>query len=154
MSISTISVVVNSISTISVDLFLGGVRTMKKVNRTPEEQAILDNIVACLEYKEIEQKDLCEYLNVSSQMFTNWKNKSSNSYLKRLTKIAEFLDISVDHLLGKVSVSEASELEERLLRYFSFCDAEGKLRIIQCAMNEFDRTAKEKTDSTEKSAIG
>lgn len=127
---------------------------MKKVNRTPEEQAILDNIVACLEYKEIEQKDLCEYLNVSSQMFTNWKNKSSNSYLKRLTKIAEFLDISVDHLLGKVNVSEASELEERLLRYFSFCDAEGKLRIIQCAMNEFDRTAKEKTDSTEKSAIG
>ena len=127
---------------------------MKKVNRTQEEQAILDNIVACLEYKEIEQKDLCEYLNVSSQMFTNWKNKSSNSYLKRLTKIAEFLDISVDHLLGKVSVSEASELEERLLRYFSFCDAEGKLRIIQCAMNEFDRTAKEKTDSTEKSAIG
>ena len=127
---------------------------MKKVNRTPEEQAILDNIVACLEYKEIEQKDLCEYLNVSSQMFTNWKNKSSNSYLKRLTKIAEFLDISVDHLLGKVSVSEASELEERLLRYFSFCDAEGKLRIIQCAMNEFDRTAKEKTDSTGESAIG
>ena len=127
---------------------------MKKVNRTPEEQAILDNIVACLEYKEIEQKDLCEYLNVSSQMFTNWKNKSSNSYLKRLTKIAEFLDISVDHLLGKVSVSEASELEERLLRYFSFCDAEGKLRISQCAMNEFDRTAKEKTDSTGESAIG
>ena len=113
---------------------------MKKVNRTPEEQAILDNIVACLEYKEIEQKDLCEYLNVSSQMFTNWKNKSSNSYLKRL--------------LGKVSVSKASELEERLLRYFSFCDAEGKLRIIQCAMNEFDRTAKEKTDSSEEPAVG
>lgn len=127
---------------------------MKKVNRTLEEQAILDNIIACLDYKNIEQKDLCEYLGFSSQMFTNWKNKSSNSYLKRLTKIAEFLDISVDHLLGKVSVSEASELEERLLRYFSFCDAEGKLRIIQCAMNEFDRTAKEKTDSTGESAIG
>lgn len=127
---------------------------MKKVNRTPEEQAILDNIVACLEYKEIEQKDLCEYLNVSSQMFTNWKNKSSNSYLKRLTKIAEFLDISVDHLLGKVSVSKASELEERLLRYFSFCDAEGKLRIIQCAMNEHDRTQREKTNPPQGSVIG
>jgi transcriptional regulator with XRE-family HTH domain len=154
MSITTISVVVNTISTISVDLFSGGVHTMKKVNRTLEEQAILDNIIACLNYKNIEQKDLCEYLGFSSQMFTNWKNKSSNSYLKRLTKIAEFLDISVDHLLGKVGVSEASELEERLLRYFSFCDAEGKLRIIQCAMNEFDRTAKEKTDSSEEPAVG
>lgn len=46
---------------------------MKTVNRTPEEQAILDNIVACLNYKKIEQKDLCEYLGFSSQMFTNWK---------------------------------------------------------------------------------
>lgn len=127
---------------------------MKTVNRTPEEQAILDNIVACLNYKKIEQKDLCEYLGFSSQMFTNWKNKSSNSYLKRLTKIAEFLDISVDHLLGKVSISGASELEERLLRYFSFCDAEGKLHIIQCAMNEFDRTAKEKTDPSEEPVVG
>ena len=46
------------------------------------------------------------------------------------------------------------QLSERLLRYFSFCDAEGKLRIIQCAMNEFDRTAKEKTDPSEEPVVG
>ena len=73
--------------------------------------------------------------------------------MKRLGKIAEFLDITVDHLLGKVNISQASELEEKLLRFFSFCDTEGKLRIIQCAMNEFDRTTKEKTDSTEETAV-
>jgi len=121
--------------------------------RTNEEQAILDNIIACMNYKKIDQKELCNYLGVNPQMFTNWKNRSSNSYMKRLNKIAEFLDISVDHLMGKVIISQASELEEKLLRYFSFCDTEGKLRIIQCAMNEFDRTAKEKTDSTEESAV-
>lgn len=123
------------------------------VNRSAEEQTVLDNIIACLNYKKIDQKDLCEYLGVNPQMFTNWKNQTTNSYMKRLTKIAEFLDITVDHLLGKASVSEASELEERLLRYFSFCDAEGQLRIIQCAMNEFDRTTKEKTDS-QRASVG
>lgn len=121
--------------------------------RSNEEQAILDNIVACMNYKKIDQKELCDYLGVNPQMFTNWKNKSSNSYMKRLSKIAEFLDISVDHLLGKVTISQASEMEEKLLRYFSFCDTEGKLRIIQCAMNEFDRTTKEKTDSTEEITV-
>ena len=123
-------------------------------NRTREEQEILDNIIACLNYKKIDQKDLCEYLGVNPQMFTNWKNKHSDSYLKRLPKIAEFLDISVDHLMGKVVISEASELEERLLKYFSFCDADRKLRIIQFAMNQFDEMAKEKTDSQDESAVG
>ena len=45
---------------------------MKTVNRTPEEQAILDNIVACLNYKKIEQKDLCEYLGFSSQRYCQY----------------------------------------------------------------------------------
>lgn len=122
--------------------------------RTAEEQTILDNIIACLNYKGIDQKDLCIYIGVKPQAFTNWKNKNNNSYIKHLTKIAEFLDVSVDHLMGKVVISEASELEERLLKYFSMCDAEGKLRIIQFAMNEFDRTIKEKTDTSEDSIVG
>lgn len=88
--------------------------------RSNEEQAVLDNIIACMNYKEIDQKELCDYLGVNPQMFTNWKNKSSNSYMKRLGKIAEFLDITVDHLLGKVNISQASELEEKLLRFSLF----------------------------------
>lgn len=33
-------------------------------NRSVKEQAILDNIIACMEYKKLTQKDLCEYLRV------------------------------------------------------------------------------------------
>lgn len=124
------------------------------VTRTVEEQAILDNIIACLNYKKIDQKELCEYLGGNPQMFTNWKNKSSNSYLKKLPKIAEFLDITVDHLMGKVIISKASEMEEKLLQYFSMCDADGQLRIIQLAMNEFERTVREKTGSQGETAVG
>ena len=41
--------------------------------RSNEEQAVLDNIIACMNYKEIDQKELCDYLGVNPQMFTNWK---------------------------------------------------------------------------------
>ena len=115
--------------------------------RTVEEQTILDNIIACMNCKNFDQKDLCEYLGVNPQMFTNWKNGHSNSYMRRLPKIAEFFDITVDDLMGKTAISEGSPYEDKLLRYFSLCDAEGKLRVIQCAMNEFDRTQKEKNRS-------
>lgn len=122
--------------------------------RTVEEQTILDNIIACMNCKNFDQKDLCEYLCVNPQMFTNWKNGHSNSYMRRLPKIAEFFDITVDDLMGKTVISEGSLYEDKLLRYFSLCDAEGKLRVIQCAMNEFDRTQKEKTEVEEPVAVG
>lgn len=121
--------------------------------RTVEEQTILDNIIACMNCKNFDQKDLCEYLEVNPQMFTNWKNGHSNSYMRRLPKIAEFFDITVDDLMGKTVISEGSLYEDKLLRYFSLCDAEGKLRVIQCAMNEFDRTQKEKTEVEEPIAV-
>lgn len=122
--------------------------------RTVEEQTILDNIIACMNCKNFDQKDLCEHLGVNPQMFTNWKNGHSNSYMRRLPKIAEFFDITVDDLMGKTIISEGSLYEDKLLRYFSLCDAEGKLRVIQCAMNEFDRTQKEKTEVEEPIAVG
>ena len=121
--------------------------------RTVEEQAILDNIIACLNHKGCDQKELCQYLGKSTQIFTNWKNKDNNSYMKYLPQIAEFFGVTVDHLMGKVVISQQSELEERLLKYFSLCDADRKLRIIQYAMNLFDEMEKEKTDFAKKSAI-
>lgn len=122
--------------------------------RTVEEQAILDSIIACMSYKNLDQKDLCEYLGVNPQMFTNWKNGHSNSYMRRLPKIAEYLDVNVNDLMGKTVLPEISIYEEKLLQYFSMCDADGKIRIIQFAMNEFDRTQKEKNPDVETVVIG
>lgn len=122
--------------------------------RTVEEQSILDSIIACMSYKNLDQKDLCEYLGVNPQMFTNWKNGHSNSYMRRLPKIAEYLDVNVNDLMGKTALPEISIYEEKLLQYFSMCDADGKIRIIQFAMNEFDRTQKEKNPDAETVVIG
>lgn len=114
------------------------------VKRAKDEQEILDNIMSCLSYKKLKQKDLCDYLGISSQAFTNWKNGNTNSYLKYLNKISEFLDVPMEQLLGREPIRSSSELENKLLRLFSLCDTEGKLRIIQIAMNEFDRTEQNK----------
>ena len=46
------------------------------------------------------------------------------------------------------------EFGQTLLFFFENCDAPGKLRIIQLAMNEYDRTQKEKTNPPKDSAIG
>lgn len=46
------------------------------------------------------------------------------------------------------------EFCQTLLFFFENCDAPGQLRIIQLAMNEYDRTQKEKTNPTKDSAIG
>ena len=126
----------------------------RKVKRTEEEQKILDHIIACMNYKELDQKELCDYLGVNQQMFTNWKNGQSNSYMKRLSKIAEFLDIPMDELINEPIIPGNTVYEKKLLKYFSMCDGEGKLRIIQLAMNEFDRTQKEKKENQEPAVVG
>lgn len=46
------------------------------------------------------------------------------------------------------------EFGQTLLFFFENCDAPGQLRIIQLAMNEYDRTQKEKSNPTKDSAIG
>lgn len=79
--------------------------------RTVKEQAILDNIIVCMNCKNLDQKDLCKYLGVNPQMFTNWKNGHSNSYMRRLPKIAEFFDITVDYLIGKTDKKEKPTTE-------------------------------------------
>ena len=61
---------------------------------------VLSNILSVLKEKNIQQKDLAAFLGLSSNVMTGWKNGSCKSYEKYLPKIAEFLNISVDYLLG------------------------------------------------------
>lgn len=51
--------------------------------------------------KGILQKDLAKYLDTRPQTITDWKNGKTKSYQKFLPQIAEYLDVSVNYLLGK-----------------------------------------------------
>ena len=54
-----------------------------------------------LDEKHMQQKELSDYLGLSKNTMTGWKNGNNNSYMKYLPKIAEFFGVSVDYLLGK-----------------------------------------------------
>ncbi|MBQ8429067.1 MAG: helix-turn-helix domain-containing protein [Clostridia bacterium] len=62
------------------------------------------------------QKDLCSYLQISPQSFSEWKAGRSNSYKKYIDQIAEYLDVSTDYLLGK------TDTPERMEDYFTVID--------------------------------
>lgn len=61
----------------------------------------LNKIVEELKKQRKTQKDLTDYLGLQKNAFSNWKHGNNTSYLKHLPKIAEFLNVSIDYLLGK-----------------------------------------------------
>ena len=62
---------------------------------------ILNNILRLLKLQDKKQIDLTRYLGLSKNVFSEWKAGRNDSYIKHLPKIAEFLNVSVDYLLGK-----------------------------------------------------
>ena len=62
---------------------------------------VLTKILALLDENNIQQKDLSDYLGLSKNTMTGWKNGNNKSYMKYLSQIAEFFNVSVDYLLGK-----------------------------------------------------
>lgn len=60
----------------------------------------LDKIQQLLKEQNKTQKDLTDFLGLSKNTFTNWKLGFTSSYTKYINKIAEFLDVSTDYLLG------------------------------------------------------
>lgn len=68
----------------------------------------LDTIKALLKSEKKTQQELCQYLGVSKQAFTEWNGGRNTSYKKYLPQIAEFFDVSVDYLLCKTEQKEKS----------------------------------------------
>lgn len=63
--------------------------------------SIIDKICVLLERQGKTQKDLCDFLGISNNRFTDWKSGRLKSYQKLLPQIAEFLGVSVEDLLYK-----------------------------------------------------
>ena len=60
----------------------------------------LDKICELLTQQRKKQKDLTDFLGIGKNVFTDWKSGRIQSYTKHLPKIAEFLGVSTDYLLG------------------------------------------------------
>lgn len=70
---------------------------------------ILIKILDKLNEQNKSQKDLTDFLGIHSNNFTNWKNGRNTSYLKYISQIAEYLNVSTDYLLGSEYKNNPSE---------------------------------------------
>ena len=75
----------------------------------------IDKILKLLKEQNKKQKDLTDYLNVSKGVFTDWKSGKNVSYTKHIPKIAEFLGVSTDYLLGTQKENPAANSDEALM---------------------------------------
>lgn len=72
----------------------------------------LTKILETMKEQRVSQQEICRYLNLTKQTFSDWKSGKSESYLKYLPQIAEYLDVSVDYLLGKTPSPEREDIPE------------------------------------------
>lgn len=116
----------------------------------------LSIISQLLDEKNISQQELCTFLGIGKQAFTNWKSGHTKSYKKYLPQIADFFGVSVDYLLGKEKKpsAESEELIKKLLEgntnkahYIMFGGAAPEVReippeaeaIIKSVLETFDK---------------
>lgn len=76
---------------------------------------ILDRILAEMNRKDIQQKDLTSFLGIKETAFAKWKKGINTSYLKYISQIAEFLGVSTDYLLGNEQKEKSLSDEDKLL---------------------------------------
>ncbi|MDO5399157.1 MAG: helix-turn-helix transcriptional regulator, partial [bacterium] len=60
-----------------------------------------DNFFAILENAKVTNKALSTAIGVSSGNISDWKSGKSKPNVDAITKIADYLDCSVDYLLGR-----------------------------------------------------
>lgn len=99
----------------------------KDLNKNSTIQRILD----LLEKKNIKQKELANYLGISTSIFTNWKYRNGNSYMNYLDKIATFLNVSPAYLInGEITAdNELTNREEKFLKIYREIDEKSRQMI-------------------------
>lgn len=70
---------------------------------------MLEKILDLMGPKKGSGKELADYLGVSGNVVTNWKNGSSKSYQRYVKQIAKFYGVSPEYLLGEEKAPEKNE---------------------------------------------
>ena len=115
-----------------------------------------ERVKALCEDNKMTVSDLLTQLGMSASNNTRW-SKGTIPDGNTLVKIAMRLNVTTDYLLGLKWVEEQKDKEKadlpqsaldsqirELVHLFSECDARGQFSIISTAMEEYDRSQREK----------
>jgi transcriptional regulator with XRE-family HTH domain len=102
----------------------------------------LELIFQLLKEQHKTQKSLCEHIGIESSSVTQWKTGETTSYMQHIVKIADFLGVSTDYLLGvsqeKINENILTQRELNMISKFrrlSYQRQENVIRTIDL-MNE------------------
>ena len=68
-----------------------------------------DKFFSILQSQKVTNKELSSAIGVSSGNISDWKSGKSKPNIDAITKIADYLDCSVDYLLGRTDVIEVNK---------------------------------------------
>ena len=105
----------------------------------------LDKILYCLKSKGKNQKQLAEYLGISSNVITDWKSGRISSYDKYIVQIADFLNVSTDYLLGTEKKEYTTSDEE--IKFALFKGLEGVTDEMYDEVKQFAEMVKMREDA-------
>ena len=108
----------------------------------------MERLQDLMDEHEMSDRDLVRVCELSKNTVTNWR-KGMKPQTAMVDKLAAYFNVPRDYLLGLDDLKKdmlaaldtpQDSFVKRLLHYYDRCDNDGKLRIIQVAMNEYDRT--------------
>lgn len=78
-------------------------------HRKKSTDPVLIRIMELLKEQNKTQKELTDYLNLHPNTFNNWKYANTQSYLKRLDDISDFLNVTPGYLIKGNTVGADEE---------------------------------------------
>lgn len=92
----------------------------------------LNKILALLEQRNIEQQEFAKAIGVRKQAITEWKKGTTKSYIKYIDKIADFLGVSTDYLLGTTEIT-LGEKQAKIIELTNQLTEEEQEEVIKYA---------------------
>lgn len=74
----------------------------------------MENLRIARKEKGIKQNEIAQYLNINPKTYNRYENGKSQADYATLIKIANYLNTSVDYLLGRTENKERSQFEPTL----------------------------------------
>jgi transcriptional regulator with XRE-family HTH domain len=104
------------------------------MTKTITGNVVLTNIFELMDAKGIRQKDLADFLGVSSNAITQWKLQRSRSYMNYIDQIAEYFNVTTNDLIhsNKKEAFEyyLSQDEQQLVRGYRILKTNSKTAVL------------------------
>lgn len=111
---------------------------------------ILNRILSVMANKGISQKALTDYLSLNKSAFSDWKSGKSNSFLKYISKISEYLGVSTDYLLGTEYKDNTDKINEDEIKFALFNGSKGVTDAMYEEVKQFAAMVKLREEAKKK----